>query len=136
MWFTLIDAFLITFVPYGIMIVCYIKIINHFKYNQYCLSAASRRIQKDLNKVLLAQAIIPIFSAFLPMGIHIFSGLINVDLIFLNFIAGSLFSWIPVGNAFSVLFFITAYKERLQQLFIHMKPVLPQFQSNIITVKV
>ena len=98
------------------MIICDIKIINYLKRNHHCLSAASRKAQNELNKILLAQAIVPIFSAFLPMTIHLIGGVTEIDLVFASFIAGILYCWIPVGNAFSVLLFVTAYRRKVKQL--------------------
>lgn len=129
MLFSIMDAFLITFVPYYIMIRNHIKIVKHLKYHQHSLSAASRRVQTDLNRILLAQAIIPIFFAFLPVGLHIFSVVFDFNLVFETFIAGIMYCWIPTSNAICVLFFVTAYRMKLKQLIFRMKPRLPRISS-------
>ena len=103
------------------MIICYIKISRYLKENQDSLSPMSRRIQRDLNRILLAQAIIPIFPAFLPMSIHISSGFFHWEQVFPTFICGMMYSWIPIGNALCVLFFVTAYRRKLKQLFFRVK---------------
>ena len=99
------------------MIIFYVKISKYLKYHEQSLSPVSRRIQHDLNRVLIAQAIIPIFSAFLPVIIHILSGIVDADFIFVNFICGIMYSWIPTGNAMCVLLFVTAYRRKLKQVF-------------------
>ena len=126
MLFTAADAIIITSVSYVIIIVCYIKIMRHFKHHQHCLSDVSKRVQKDLNKVLLAQAIIPIFTAFLPMTLQIISVLTDFNLVFVTFVCGMLYSWIPFGNALTVLIFITAYREKFKQLFFRSKKHVPR----------
>ena len=112
------------------MVVCYVKIMQHFKENQRCLSIVSRRVQKDLNKVLLAQAIIPILTAFLPMTLQITSVLTDFDLVFVTFVCGMLYSWIPFGNAITILIFITAYREKFKQLFFRSKKRIPRCASS------
>ena len=103
------------------MVICYVKISKYLKENEHSLSPASRRIQADLNRILLAQAIIPIFSAFLPLLIHISSGIFEADFVFANFICGILYSWIPAGNALCVLLFVTAYRAKLKQVIFRVK---------------
>ena len=129
MLLSIVDAFLITFVPYIIMILYHIKILRYLKHHHHSLSPASRRVQNDLNRILTAQAIIPIFFAFLPVAIHIFSVIVDVNLVFLTFIGGILYCWIPVGNAICVLFLITAYREKLKHLILRKKLQLPRIVS-------
>ena len=112
------------------MVVCYVKIMQHFKENQHCLSTVSKRVQKDLNKVLLAQATIPILTAFLPMTLQITSVLTDFDLVFVTFVCGMLYSWIPFGNAITILIFITAYREKFKQLFFCSKKRMPRCASS------
>ena len=131
---TILAAAFVTFVPYIIIIICNIKILNHLKRQRHSLSTASRRLQSDLNKTLLAQAIIPIFSAFLPMGIHITGAIFDIDLVFASFISGILYCWIPTGNAISVLFFVTAYRIRLKNLLLQVRPKLSRVFSVTNTV--
>jgi len=128
------DVFIITFVPYFIMIICNIKIMRHLNHYQHCLSSASRKVQRDLNRVLLAHAIIPIFSAFLPMAIYIFSSITAFDFTFVTFICGIFYSWIPIGNAITIFIFVTAYREKLMQLILRLKPQLHLFTSNLGTI--
>lgn len=104
------------------MIFFYFKIIKYLKHYGHSLSIISRRVQRDLNRTLLAEAIIPIFSAFLPMAVQIISGVADGDFVFANFMCGILYSWIPTGNALCVLFFITAYREKVKQLLCCIKP--------------
>ena len=132
-YINLVDAFIISFIPYAIMIVCYVKISNYLKYHEQSLSPVSRRIQRDLNRILLAQAIIPIFSAFLPMSLHILSGILDVDFVFINFICGMLYSLIPIGNALCVLFFVTAYRRKLKEIIFRVKK---RFSSSISTMPI
>ena len=134
MTLTIIDAFLITFTPYIIMIFYHIKIIKYFKRHRHTLSTVSRKVQTDLNRILMTQAIIPIFSAFLPMSIHLLSAVTDLDLVFETFIGGILYSWIPTGNAISVLFFVTAYRRKLKQIICHKDLKLPRFFSVANTV--
>ena len=129
MLFSIVDAFVITFIPYFIMIVCHFKIMKHLRYHKSCLTAASRRVQKDLNRILLAQAIIPIFFAFLPVGLHIFSVIVDYNLVFETFIGGIMYCWIPTGNAICVLFFVTAYRRKLKNILLRVKPQLSRFIS-------
>ena len=128
-WSTIFDAFVITFIPYFIMIIYNIKIVNYLKHHEHSLSAISRRVQTDLNRVLTAQAIIPVFFSFFPVGLHIFSVTVDVNLVFETFIGGILYCWIPVGNAICVLFFVTAYRLRLKRLIFRVKPRIPNFLS-------
>ena len=116
------------------MIFCYVKIVNHFRNYQHCLSDVSKRVQQDLNKVLLAQAFMPIFTAFLPATLQIIGALTNFDLVFATFICGILYSWIPIGNAICVLFFVTAYRTKFKQLFICLNPKLARLVSSPATV--
>ena len=134
MAFSIVDAFVITFIPYYIMIICHFKIMKYLKYHKSCLTAASRRVQKDLNRILSAQAIIPIFFAFLPVGLHIFSVIFDFDLVFETFIGGIMYCWIPTGNAICVLLFVTAYRIRLKQLLIRTRPRLPRLFSVSATI--
>ena len=113
----IIFVIVLTVIPYTIMIFCKIKISRHLKLHHHCLPTASRTIQTDLNRILTAQAIISIFFVFLPETIHFLGLFINVDFVFPSFICGILYSWIPAGNAICVLFFVTAYRKRLKQLF-------------------
>ena len=129
LWLTITDAFVITFIPYLIMIICKIKISAYLRNYQHCLSFASKRVQSDLNLMLTAQAIIPIFFAFLPVGLHIFSILIDINLVFETFIGGILYCWIPVGNAISVLAFVTPYRKKLLQLFLCRRQI--QFPPSV-----
>ena len=130
---TIVDAIIMTFISYSIIIYCNVKIIRYLKHHEHSLSATARRVQHDLNKVLWAQAIIPIFSAFLPMSLHIGSAIADFDFLFASFIGGLFYAWIPVGNALSVLIFVTAYREKLKQLILHSKPRLPSFISSSVT---
>ena len=113
---TILDAVLLTIIPYSIIIFCNYKILKYLKYYKDALSPAARRVQTDLNRVLLAQAIIPIFTAFMPMSLHILSVIVYFDTAFATFIGVIFYAWIPVGNALSVLFFVTAYRKKLTQL--------------------
>ena len=88
----------------------------YLKNHQHSFSTTSKKVQMDLNRMLLIQAIIPIFSAFLPISLHIISGFTDFDLVFESFFCGMLYSWIPVGNAVSVLFFVTAYRDKLKRI--------------------
>ena len=114
-------------IPYIIIIIYYIKISKYFKDNQNSLSPASRKSQADLNRVLLAQAITPILFVVLPASVHVISGIGNFNLVFVSFVCGILYSWIPIGNALSILCFITAYRTKVKQLFFHMKSPLIHF---------
>ena len=125
---------MITFVSYCIMLICNIKIMRHLKHYQHCLSSSSRRVQTDLSRVLRAQAVIPIFSAFLPMSIHLLSTLTNLNLTFATFICGIFYSWIPIGNAITIFIFVTAYRQKLIQLILRLKPQLHLFPSNLGTI--
>ena len=127
-------AIVITFVPYVIMIMYYIKIHKYIKRHKHSLSTVSMRIQNDLNRILLAQAIVPIFSAFLPMVIHFLGAITDLDLVLASFICGILYSWIPAGNAFSVLLFVTAYRKKLKQLFLQCNQQLPRLISISATI--
>ena len=118
------------------MIVCNIKVLKYLKRHRHSLSTASRRVQNELTKILTAQAIIPIFTAFLPMALQIFSLCSEWDLVFVTFICGILYSWIPTGNAICVLFFITAYKMKLKQLMHRIKPNFPHVISVSGTVPI
>ena len=120
--------------PYVIMIMCYIKIHKYIKRHKNSLSAVSMRVQNDLNRILLVQAVVPIFSAVLPMVIHFLSAVTDLDLVLASFICGILYSWIPAGNAFSVLLFVTAYREKLKQLCLHFNRQLPRFNSISATI--
>ena len=131
---TILAASFVTFTPYIIMIICNIKILKYLRQHRHSLSNASRRVQADLNKIFLAQAIIPIFSAFLPMSIHVSSALYDVNFVFATFIAGGLYCWIPTGNAISVLFFVTAYRIRLKNLLLQVRPKLSRVFSVTNTV--
>ena len=113
------------------MITCNIKIVKHLKNHQHCLSFSSRIIQTDLNRVLVAQAVIPVFSAFLPMSIHLLSTLTSLNLTFVTFICGIFYSWIPIGNAITIFIFVTAYREKLMQLILRLKKQLHLFTSNL-----
>ena len=116
-----VTAAVITFIPYLVMLICHIKIFKYFKHHENSLSPVSKRVQTDLNRTLLAQAIIPISSAFLPMVIHSVSILSNSDFVFASFFSSMLYSWIPAGNAISILIFITAYRQMLKQLVLRSK---------------
>ena len=132
-WLTVLDAASITFISYLIMIALYIKIIKHFKAKQHLFSAASRRVQMDLNRILLAEAVIPILSAFLPMTIHVLSGFTNFNFVFESFICGILYSWIPAGNAISVLCFVTAYRKKMKQLLTYARRRIPRVMAVSVT---
>ena len=107
--------------------------MNYFHSYQHCLSDVSKRVQQDLNKVLLAQAFMPILTAFLPLTLQIISTIADADLVFVTFICGILYSWIPIGNAICVLFFVTAYRTKLKQLFICLNPKLSRLTSRPVT---
>ena len=132
-WLIIIDSFAITFIPYTIMIICNIKVLDHLRSHRYCLSRASRRVQGELNRILTAQAIIPVFTAFLPMSLHIFSAVTEFDLFFASFICGILYSWIPTSNALSIFFFISAYRRKSKKFFRCLKSRLSSvtFTSTI-----
>ena len=108
-------AFLVT-IPCSIIIIYYIKIIKHLRERQHNFSAASRKVQTDLNRTLVAQVLIQILVAFLPLSIHFLSAVTDLDLTLLSFVSAILYSWIPVGNALSVLIFVTAYRNKLSQI--------------------
>ena len=108
------------------MIVCNIKVLKYLKSHRHSLSTTSRRVQNELTKILTAQAIIPIFTAFLPMAFHLLSVFIDWDFVLISFICGILYSWIPTGNAICVLFFVTAYRKKVKQLLLRMKSNLPR----------
>ena len=131
---TIVDAIIMTFISYSIIIFCNIKVIKYLKRHQHALSPAIRRVQQDLNKVLLAQAIIPVCSAFLPMSLHIGSAIADFDFLFASFIGGLFYAWIPIGNALSVLVFVTAYREKLKQLIFRTQPKVPLFNAVSMTV--
>ena len=119
--FAMIDTTIITFVPYIIIIVYSIKVRNHIKRHQSSFSADSRRIQSDLTKVMAIQAIIPMFTAFLPLTLLLISGVVNTNLALETFLSSILYSWIPTGNAISIIFFVTSYRKKLKQLIIDLK---------------
>ena len=110
--------------PYTIMIIYYIKILKYLQNHQHSLSITCKKVQRDLNRVLLAQAVIPIPFAFFPGSIHIISSVVDFDLTVESLVCGVLYSWIPVGNAVSILFFVTAYRRKLMKIIFHMKPQL------------
>ena len=116
-------------IPYLIMIICKVKIYNYLKQNQHCLCATFKRVQRDLTRVLLVQAIVPIFFAFLPLGVHSVGSIIDADLLLLSFICGILYSWIPTSNAILILIFVTPYRDKLKQLFPRSKPPTLQLQK-------
>ena len=118
------------------MMVSNIKVVKYLKLHRHSLSTASRRVQNELTKILTAQAIIPIFTAFLPMALQIFSLCSDWDLVLISFICGILYSWIPTGNAICVLFFVTAYKMKLQQLIHRMRPNLSRLTPISSTVPI
>ena len=129
MFLSVAVATVITLIPYLVMLVCHIKIFKYFKHHEHSLSPASKRVQTDLNRTLLAQAIIPILSAFFPMAVHSVSIFSNFDFVFASFFSGMLYSWIPAGNAISILIFITAYRQMLKQLVLHSKSRLLRMLS-------
>ena len=118
------------------MMICNMKVLNYIKYNRHCLSTTSRRVQSELNKILTAQAIVPVLTALLPITLEISGAFTDLDLVFASFISGILYLWIPIGNAICVLFFVTAYRMKLKQLFFCIRPKLPRLFSNsgVITV--
>ena len=116
MYISLTDAFLVGFIPYVIILIYHIKIIKYLKKHEDSLSVTSRKVQHDLSRILTAQAIIPIFFAFLPVGFHCFCVILDFNLTFESFILGFLYCWIPVANAITILFFVTVYREKLKQL--------------------
>ena len=124
-----------TVIPYLIMIIYNIKISRYIEFCQHCLSPASRKVQTDLNRMLTTQAIIPVFTIFLPMGIYLLGVMTDLNLTFPSVISRILYSWIPASNAISALFFLTAYREQLKQLFIFRKSQLSHFIS-VSTIKV
>ena len=105
------------------MIFCNIKVFSYLKRHQHSLSIVSRRIQSDLNRMMTAQAIIPVLTTYMPMSILLVSGFVDGDLVFESFICGILCCWIPTGNAISVLFFVSTYRRKLTRLFINIKQV-------------
>ena len=130
---TVVDAIIMTFISYSIIVFCNIRITRYLRHHAHSLSATTRRVQNDLNKVLWAQAIIPVFSAFLPMSLHIGSAIADFDFLFASFIGGLFYAWIPIGNALSVLVFVTAYREKLKQLIFRSKPSMVRCISSSAT---
>ena len=124
----------VTGVPYTIITIYYMKISNYLKHHEHTFSAASKRGQTDLNRVLLAQAIIPVFFSGLPASIHIMCSTLDFNLTLASVLGGILYSWIPIGNAISILCFITAYRRKLKQIFTRAKPLL--FRSTPISATI
>lgn len=136
MLLNILYALTIIIIPYSIIVICYIKISKYLNYHQHCLSVVSRRVQTDLNRILLAQAVVPIIFVILPLGTHLLSAITDWNLTFATFISGILYCWIPVGNATSILLFITAYRAKFKQLFIPVRAPLSRVISVSATVSV
>ena len=120
----IVYALTMIIIPYFIIVICYIKISEFLQNHKHSLSSASRRVQIDLNRILVIQAIIPIVFILIPLGIQFLGAVTDLDLTFETFISGIIYCWIPVGNAITVIFFVTSYRKKLRQLFIHAKVFL------------
>ena len=134
MWLTIAYIVMLAIISYSIIVFCNIEIFKYMTHHRHSLSEAAKGVQAELNRVLLAQTIIPTFTFFLPVTIHLIGMVSNLDLAFTSFLFGIFYSWIPTGNALSTLIFVTAYKRKLKQLFVCVREQLPRFGvTNIVT---
>lgn len=92
-------------------------------------------IQKQLTKTLVIQAVIPLFTCCLPMMIMMFALILPVKIpeAFLSFL-GLTLTYIPLGNALSILLYVKAYKRFAKNFVIRkFKCVLGKYDSTTIS---
>ena len=112
--FAILLAVVLSFGSYSIIAYCSWKIFMFMRRNGHSFSKSVQKTNRDLNKMLFVQAVCPILSYVLPIGIFAIGLLFPTAPIAIPGLIGSMaFTWAPVGNAASVLCFVTAYRRKL-----------------------
>uniref|UniRef100_A0A7E4V410 G protein-coupled receptor n=1 Tax=Panagrellus redivivus TaxID=6233 RepID=A0A7E4V410_PANRE len=99
---------------YSIIIFCSLRIYWHVKTAPKAISKRAHDVQKQLNRLLTIHATIPLFSAVMPSTVLVVAMTFDtVDFTKFTVLVTMFFSWIPAGNAMSVVFFVKAYRQQL-----------------------
>ena len=129
--FAILMGILLSFGSYSVIAFCTWKIFIFMKKNCHNFSKSVQKTNKDLNRMLLVQAVCPILSYVLPMGVF------GIGLFFPEFpiaipglISSMAFSWAPVGNAASVLCFVTAYRRKFISIITCNRKVYNNISDN------
>ncbi|KAE9548192.1 hypothetical protein FO519_008594 [Halicephalobus sp. NKZ332] len=113
-YFAMFIAILLSFGSYSIIAYCTWEIFTFMKENEQVFSKSVRKVNRDLNKMLIVQAACPIFSYVMPIGILAIGLLFpTIPVAIPGFVVSLAFPWGPTENAASVLWLVTAYRRKL-----------------------
>ncbi|CAD5220961.1 unnamed protein product [Bursaphelenchus okinawaensis] len=110
------NCMLITFVSYVIIIVVYSKTKVEFGRMESQMSEQTKRVQKEMEKVIFVQAVFPILVLFIPGTYLPIAALLRLNYRFTGeFVA--IMHTTPVFNSFSVILCVPSYRRYLRELF-------------------
>lgn len=104
---------------YGFAVWCNFKVLRYLRQKTSITSIATPNrpsymdIQNQLSRTLIAQGVIPLFTFAMPITLIVISVVspMNVDPGFSSML-GLMITYVPTGDALSVLFFLRSYRKR------------------------
>ncbi|KAE9548175.1 hypothetical protein FO519_008615 [Halicephalobus sp. NKZ332] len=117
-YFLAADAGAITIISYAICIYCNMKVIYYLKKNNVHLCKGMQTIQSELTITLTAQAVAPLVLILLPLTFQIMCIYFpDLDMDKESVYSTMILSWIPTGNAISVLLFVGTFRRKILKFF-------------------
>ncbi|CAD5218449.1 unnamed protein product [Bursaphelenchus okinawaensis] len=88
-------------------------VYKHLSAHSDSMTTKTRKLQNNMNKVMLIQALIPLTNCSLPITVANIAIVMNVDFYLTGTIVITAFSWISVIKPMSTIYFVKPYRRRI-----------------------
>ncbi|CAD5218967.1 unnamed protein product [Bursaphelenchus okinawaensis] len=112
-----LSAALIIFIVYLSVFIIGRHVFKELSSKRHTMSKKTMEMQRGMNRMLIAQAIIPIFTGLLPLIVMLVSTSMRWKYQWTGFFTYFCICWLPTIGPICAIYFITSFRKRLFSIF-------------------
>ncbi|CAD5219481.1 unnamed protein product [Bursaphelenchus xylophilus] len=93
------------------------RVFSKLKEQRHLMSARTLEMQRGMNRMLYAQAILPVFTGFVPLSLMWTTTALRLNYPQIGFITSTFLSWLPAVSPICTIYCIGIFKRRVIRLF-------------------
>uniref|UniRef100_A0AC34RKU0 G protein-coupled receptor n=1 Tax=Panagrolaimus sp. JU765 TaxID=591449 RepID=A0AC34RKU0_9BILA len=130
-----IYAYVLVVISYGLTIFCNVKVWRHLEAMESQMSIQNRDAQKQINRTLIIQALIPGIVVLTPIALAVTLAFLHTNIPGIGLLVSFLLSIIPLANPLLTLIVVKNYRQTIITTFkILWKTKLYENRSTVSTI--